>query len=302
MHNSGKFLLLIFFISISFLAAQQEKLNYFTYQKYSQENHEFAKFKNAKVKTRIRSAAFYDKNEKLPSKFTVTERLTFNRAGDPTKRIYYKYDGSINSQYVYKYNKNNDLIKMEVLDEFGNTALRREIKYNKNRDTLENSSVNLQKSLSDTKKFYYDKKGNLIEKHFYDSKNNIYLKEIYIYTGDNLTAIELFDGSGKKISVTNLVYNNSGNLDKQIIDNTEKQFYYDDKNIFVKEVENDKIRIYKYDGSNNIVDDQFFIEHNKRQFRVSFEYQKNGLVNRAIRYDGKDKKAFCTKFEYEYYK
>lgn len=302
MRNSAKFFLLLFFINISYLAAQQEKLDYFTYPGYSQENKEFTKFKKAKVKTRIRSAAFYDKNEKLPSKFTITEKLSFNKAGNPTKRIYYKYDGSINSQYLYKYDKNNKLIKMEVMDEFGNAALKREIKYTKNRDTLEIVSLNLQKSSSDTKKFYYDKNGKLTEKLFYDSKNNIYLKENYLYDGNNLTAVESFDGRGKKVSITNLMYNNSGNLEKKIIDNIEKQFSYDDKNRFVKEVENDKVRIYKYDDNNNIVDDQFFIEHNKRQFRVSFDYRKNGLVNQAIRYDGKDKKAFCTKFEYEYYK
>lgn len=302
MRNSAKFFLLLFFISISYLAAQQEKLGYFTYPGYSQENKEFIKFKKAKVKTRIRSATFYDKNEKLPSKFTITEKLSFNKAGNPTKRIYYKYDGSINSQYLYKYDKNNNLIKMEVLDEFGNAALRREIKYTKNRDTLGIVSLNLQKSSSDTKKFYYDKNRKLTEKLFYDYKNNIYLKENYIYNGSNLTAVESFDGNGKKVSNINLAYNNSGNLQKEIIDNLEKQFSYDDKDRLVKEVENDKIRMYKYDNNDNIIDDQFFIEHTKRQFRVSFEYQKNGLVNQAIRYDGKDKKAFCTKFEYEYYK
>jgi len=277
----------------------QQQFDYFTRQSFTQENIEFQKIEKSKIKNRKLYSAYYGRNGNLPPEKTLVEEINF-KDGLPVEKLHYNSYGEIRSKYDYTYNKNNNMIKEEIYNEYDNIIFRKEISYTSNRDTNEVVLSNIRKKGKEIRKFSYDSMNRLIGINNYNSNDKIYLSQKFIYKGDKLTSIEFLDGDGKKFEESVFTYNKIGNLLSETNNNITKKYIYDDKDRLIR-VESNKgdIRIYKYNDKNFIVDDQFFIEHNKRQFRLVFNYLKNGLAGEVIRYDSDDKKAFYSKYTYE---
>lgn len=281
---------------------QLDKYDFFTRHKFTFEAAELSKIKDAKVKTRRLYSAYYMKDEQLPDKKTLVEEIKFNKKGNPTEKIFYNSMGGIRTKYNYKYDKNGNLIEEVIIDEYGNISAKREISYNSKNDTSKVVIFKARKSTTDKKVFEYYNDGKLKQKLHYDKNDAIYLKEIYTYKDSRLDNVEYFDPEGKSINKVVFSYNNAGNLTEEKFPDYRQTFTYDSRNRLIRSEEKDKIRLHKYDDKNNMIDDQYFIEKTKRQFKIIFSYLQNGLAKEAIRYDALDKKAFYSKYEYEYYK
>ncbi|MEW6196605.1 MAG: hypothetical protein AB1521_15770 [Bacteroidota bacterium] len=282
--------------------SQADKYDFFTRHKFTFEAIELSKIKNAKVKTRKLYSAYYMKDEQLPDKKTLVEEIKFNKKGNPTEKIFYNSMGGIRTKYNYKYDKNGNLIEEVIIDEYGNVSAKRDISYNSKNDTSKVVIFKARKSTTDKKVFEYYDDGKLKQKLYYDKNDQIYLKEIYTYKNDKLDNIEFFKPDGTSVNKVVFSYNKAGNLAEEKFPQYQQTFTYDNRNRLIRSEGRDKVRLHKYDDNNNMIDDQYFIEKTRRQFKIVFSYFKNGLANEAIRYDALDKKAFYSKYEYEYYK
>lgn len=298
--KSSLFFVLLFASTIS--SIQINKYDFFTRQKFTFESVELSKIKKARVKIRKLYAAYYTKEEQLPAKKTLVEEIKFNKKGNPTEKIFYNSMGGIRTKYNYKYDKNEKLIEEETIDEYGNIAAKRKISYNSKNDTSRIEIYKARKALTEKKVFEYDSDGKLKQKLHYDTNDKIHTKEIYNYADGKLNSVEYYNGEGKKVNQIWLSYNGFGNMIEEKFPDYKKTFIYDSQNRLIRAEDREKIRLHKYDDRNNLIDDQFFIEKTKRQFKILFSYLKNGLADEAIRYDALDKKAFYSKYEYEYYK
>ena len=278
----------------------QQKYDFFTRQSFTQEEGELHKIRNLKIKKRKLYSAYYNKNEVLPAKKTLVEEIDFNGKGLPSEKKYYNWYNAVNTRYEYKYNKYSDLIMEEVYNGSNNIIFRKEISYTPNRDTSEIVVTNLKMKGKEKSAYSYDEQKRLQKITRYDTEGKVYLTQNFSYENNNLKSILFKDGNGKKIEEVGFTYNEFGSLKTEVQNNIVKKYIYDDKNRLVR-VESNKgdIRIYKYNNQNYIVDDQFFIEFKKRQFKLVFSYLKNGLTDEVIRYDPDDKKVFYSKYTYE---
>ncbi len=291
----------LIFVSI-ISGIQVEKYDFFTRQKFSFESFELKKIKDAKVKVRKMYSAYYNKDQKLPDKLTLVEEIIFNTLGNPIEKNHFNSLGGIRTKYEYEYDKMNRLITEVVIDDYGNISNRKEITYNANNDTAQIVIHRSRKSESKKKVFEYYDDAKLKQIRHYDHNDKLYVKELYKYKNGKLESVDYYNSDQKRINKVEFIYNKYGSIIEEKFIDYKKTFTYDNKNRLIKADDRNKIRLYKYDDMNNIIDDQYFIEKTKRQFKLIFSYLKNGLANDVIRYDALDRKAFYSKYEYEYYK
>lgn len=293
-------LLTILFSGTSY-CFQTKTYNYFTRWKQNVEERQIEKLKELKVEYRERYAAFYKGDGSLPEKLTLVEELGFDKEGNLFERVIFDSYGGVKSKYDFIYSSDNDLVSEELSNQSGNILHRKEIKYNQNRDTLEVNFTSQRKLRNSKRLFNYDEHGKLASKIFYDSKDVVYLREEYTYKNNNLDMLEFYTINNTVHSRVRFEYNSKGDIVKEIQDGIEKFHYYDEKGRLTKVESRDTKRIYEYDENDNIIEDQFFIEKDKRQFRFTYKYTPEGLLSEFIRYDAKDVKMSYTKFEYTFF-
>ena len=294
------YLLFLFLLYYNTSFCIQQKYDFFTRQSYTQEDGELQKIRKLKINKRFLYSAYYNKKEELPARLSLVEEIDFNKDGLPSEKKYFNWYNTVNTRYVYEYNNYNDLVKEEVYNESNNIIFRKEISYDASRDTSEIVVTNIKRKGKEKSTYNYKTKGMLSNITRYDSDGKVYLVQNFTYDNNKLKSIVFFDGNRKKLEEVEFTYNQFGSFETEKQNNLVKKYIYDNKNRLVRvESNNGDIRIYKYNDKNFIVDDQFFLEFKKRQFRLVFSYLKNGLTDEVIRYDPDDKKAFYSKYTYE---
>jgi len=290
----------LLFLTSSILFSGNKPYNYFTRWSFTVDEQQFQRIKEQKVEIRERFSAFYKGDGSLPDELTFVEELAFDRNGNLYEKLILDASGGIRSKYNFVYDENNNLLSEELSNRNGNVLHRREIKYTENNDTLEVNFLSQRNLRNYRKVFNYNDDNQLISKLYYDSKDELFLKEEFTYLGNHLSVLEIYLRNALHDRIE-FYYNEKGNIVKEIENGIEKNYYYDEKDRLVK-VESIKMkRFYEYDENDNIIDEQFYIENDQRQFRITFSYYENGLLNELIRYDATDTKIFYTKFEYIFF-
>lgn len=295
------FLITVFLFSTTIINSTERKVyNFFTRWGFTVEEQQNIRLKQMKVKYRDRYSDFYRGDGTLPDSLTLVEELSFDTNGNLYERIILDSYGGIRSKYDFVYDSNNDCISEELSNRSGNVLHRREIKYNSNRDTSEVIYIAQRISRNSKRVFNYDDNNRLTSKLHYDSKDEQFLREEYIYVNGNLSVLEFYNKENNMHHQVSFEYNDRGDIIKETEYGIDKIYYYNEDGQLHK-VESTQIkRLYLYDEKGNIIDEQFFVD-NLRQFRLTFSYLDNGLLNEIIRYDANDTKMFYSKFNYIFF-
>ncbi len=292
-----RFFLFIFFITSTIFSQPIQKLDYFSRQSFTHEDFELNKIKTLKIENRKRYSAYYTKDQKLPEKKTLVEEVKFKN-GLPVEKIYYDSYGRIRNRIEYKYDKKNNLITEEAYNEYDNIISRREITYNSQNDTSEVVKIFNRRSKNEKKQFLYDDQNRLITIKHFDQNDKIFLNQNFIYEKGQLKFLRITNAEDVMVNESEFFYNKAGNLTAEKQNGREKKYIYDEKNRLIKVEFGNELRVYKYNDRNYFEDDRFYL-NSKRQYRLTFTYAKNGLVDEVIRYDSEDVKVFYSKFIYK---
>ena len=292
-----RFFLFIFFITSTVFSQPIQKLDYFSRQSFTHEDFEVNKIKTLKIENRKRYSAYYTKDQKLPEKKTLVEEVKFKN-GLPVEKIYYDSYGRIRNRTEYKYDKMNNLITEEAYNEYDNIISRREITYNSQNDTSEVVKIFNRRSKNEKKQFLYDDQNRLITIKHFDQNDKIFLNQNFIYEKGQLKFLRITNAEDVMVNESEFFYNKAGNLTAEKQNGREKKYIYDEKNRLIKVEFGNELRVYKYNDRNYFEDDRFYL-NSKRQYRLTFTYAKNGLVDEVIRYDSEDVKVFYSKFIYK---
>jgi len=292
-----RFILFFFLISYNIFGQPVHKIDYFSRLNFTQEDFELNKIKNLKIKNRKRYSAYYTRDQKLPDKKTLVEEINFKN-GVPVEKIFYNSHGGVRSKILYEYDKKNRLISEENHNEFGNIVYRRTVNYNPQNDTSEVSIIYNSRSKNERRQFLYDDSNVLVSIKHFDQNDRNFMTQKFIYENKKLKFLHILNAEGSVVNESEFVYNNEGNLTVEKQNGLEKKYIYDEKGRLIRVEFNNEKRIYKYNNSNYFEDDRFYM-NGRRQFRLTFSYLKNGLVDEIIRYDSEDVKNFYSKYTYK---
>lgn len=243
------------------------------------------------------------RNDKIKEKTNITYNINGGYIREETyypNKEYFE-DGSNGSIYKYVYDKNNNKLEENIIDEKGNTKIN--YKYNDKGNKTETKTYINDKLISQEEWIYGDDneiieykkiKGNVLIKHFLKDLKTGNSKRRYI-NADNKNCYDIYENEynteGKlvkvfqygqiegfeKYPVLSRTYDNKGNIIKEIFFNEvyrDGKFVYD---ILFIEYEYDKYnnKIKKYQYSNH--DDQFILDN------IYHEYDNNGNLKKSIR-------------------
>lgn len=266
---------------------------------------EIEKAKKLKVKTRIRHAAFYNAQGKLPNKMTLTEKTFFDKNGLRKEQIRYTSLGKIDLRYTFKYDNFGRIIRMDVYDGANKLIGKKESKYDINGNEVERILFDEERGGPAKMLFKYDNEKNLIEIKNFNDKGELINIFKNVWEKGKLVNSEIEDNNGKVIVKTHFVYDNNGNLIKEEVNESSQyviSYKYDSKGNLI-EISNPQTKRYMtYNQNNDLVEDKLYSSNGSRQYRVTFNYLKNGLQNEEIRYDNSDNPVFYGKYTYEFYK
>lgn len=266
---------------------------------------EIEKAKQAKVKTRLRYAAFYNVNGKLPAKKTLVEKVTFLKNGLRKEQIRYSSLGKIDLRYVFSYDNLGRIIKMEVFDSSKRLVGKKESKYDYKGNEIERTLFDIERGGPSKMLFKYDNNNNIIETKNLNDKGEIINVFKNVWEKGFLKNSSIEDKDGRVIVKTNFVYDNNGRVIKEeVTENTPYLINYKyDNNGNLIEISNPQTKRYMtYNKNNDLIEDKLYSSDGARQYRITFNYLKNGLQNEEIRYDNSDSPVFYGKYTYEYYK
>lgn len=266
---------------------------------------EIEKAKNLKVKTRLRYAAFYNSQGKLPAKKTLTEKVTFDKNGFRKEVIRYTSLGKIDLKYSFKFDSKGRILKMEVRSGSNQLVGKRESVYDKNGNEIQRNLLDVEHGGPSKMIFTYDKENNLIETKNYNNKNEVINIFKNIWEKGKLINSSIVDNNGKTIVKTHFVYDDNGKIIKEEVSesaNYSITYKYDSKGNLIEVTNPQTKRIMTYNQNNDLVEDKLYSNDGARQYRITFSYLKNGLQDEETRYDNSDRPAFNGKYVYEFYK
>ncbi len=302
------FLLVLFFLflGINSLHAQYYNENERTKNEIKEQGvKEIEKAKKLKVKTRYRYAAFYNAQGKLPKQLTLTEKTFFDKNGLRKEQIRYTSLGKIDLRYTFYYDNLGRQIKMVVYDPSNKLVGKKESKYDFNGNEVERILLDQERGNPSKMIFKYDNENKLIEtKNFNDKGELINLFKNFWENG-KLNYSQIEDKNGRIIVKTYFTYDNSGKVIKEEVTESSPYTinYKYDLNGNLIEISNPQTKRYmSYNQNNDLIEDRLFSSDGLRQYKITFNYLKNGLQNEEIRYDNSDNPVFYGKYKYEYFK
>lgn len=267
----------------------------------SQDEKEFNKIKQLKVKTRLKYAVFNDIKGYMNNKKILIVKETFNKRGSLSEMVEYNSSGNIISSYKFSYDAKGKPKKAQGVDDTGrsNTQVS---KYDSRGNEIERNLISIGRKKTESKSlFKYDKENNLIEiKNYFDNKftdqqNNEYKNGIRIRT-------TMLNEKGDTVLVSIPEYNSDGKLIGEKSTNQNIVYKYDLNGNLSKMVDAETKRIYISDENGNIVEHKMFLLDGRRQLRLVFKYDRKGLQSEQIRYDNNEAVVLHYVYEYEYYK
>lgn len=234
-------------------------------------------------------------------------KMVFDKKSNLLEKSTYNSDLSLNTKFVYTYNKKGELIEMIEYTEYGNHRVT--YKY-------ENSYV------VEERIYHYDGDSNLIAKwnnkyngnnylikrsgskyywiYEYDENNNK-IEESY-YSSDGELDIKLtYKYDTKRNLIEESTYNSNGSLERKLT------YIYDDNNYKVEESwlfpnNNENLKfVHNYDDKGNLI--KTFISGSKGNTVLTYKYEfdEKGNWTQKITFENDVPKYFYER-EYEYFK
>lgn len=267
----------------------------------SQDEKEFIKIKELKVKTRLKYSVYYDIKGYMNDKKILMKRETFNKKGLLSEIVEYNSMGDVTSSYKFYYDAKGKPKKAEGVDENGNSNTQTS-KYDSRGNEIERDLISIGRKRTETKSlFKYDKENNPIEvmnyangkltdRQYYEYKNGIRIKTTILNDKGDTAQVSIpeYDSSGKlmseKSTTQNIVYkyDANGNLSEMTDAETKRTYLSDDKG--------------------NVIEHKMYLTDGRRQIRLVFKYNQKGLQSDWIRYDNNEDIILHFAYEYEYYK
>jgi len=267
----------------------------------SQEEKEFAKIKQLRVKTRSKYAVYYGMPNQIGDKKILLTTETFNKKGLLTEMTEQNSSGNVISHYTFSYDAKGRPVKAEGVDDTGrsNTQTSR---YDPRGYEIERRLVSTGRKRTETKSVLkYDKSGNVIEIKNYENdkltdqqnftyKNNVRIRTTYL------------DQKGDTAGVSIPEYDSSGKLINEKSSNQVNTYKYDANGNLNEMIDSETKRSYTSDEKGNVIEYKMFLLDGRRQIRLVFKYNPKGLQSEQLRYDNSETVVLHTVYEYEYYK
>jgi len=271
-----------------------------------QSEKELNKAKASFVKVRKKYAAIYLPDGSLPLEKTLVEELHFDENGIRTELIRYRSTGLVDMVYLFEHDSLGNLTMIETQNATGLLLNRTEFKFDSKGNEITKIIIDGKNAgeLKTTTK--YDDTNNPIEVNVFDLRGNLFSTQTLEYKNDIL--IKSITKSSQGIIVLESVfeYDENGNLIKELRMEQKHELVfihkYDEMGRVIESISPETKRIYDYNSNGDLIEDKLFFTDGSRQFRVTFNYSKIGLMNEEIRYSNDETPAFYTKYEYEFYK
>ncbi len=272
----------------------------------SQEEKEFNKIKQLKVKTRTKYAVFNDGSNQTPGKKVLLSVELFNKKGLLTKMTEQNSAGNVISHYTFTYDSKGRPIKAEGKDDAGklNTQIS---KYDSHGNEIERSLISVGRKRYETNAVMkYDNSGNVIEINNFENDK---LRDQQLIEYENNVRRKTFylDKNGDTVLVSTPEYNSVGKLIKE--ERKEPNgatltynYKYDSAGNLVEMVDYETKRNYTSDEKGNVTEYKMYLLDGRRQIRLVFKYNSKGLQSEQIRYDNAESVVLHMVYEYEYYK
>lgn len=288
---------IIFSCSILDVSAQSETFNYSNKNQANWETVELQKLKKLKIRSRELYSGYYQQNGNLPAQPVLSEISYLDKNGNLIKQEDITSYGQVRSSVELKYNKQQRLIDIVNKKSDGFMTYKKEIFYN-GKDTTKIYVTDRKKNKT-KQTFLYNAQKQLQQKKYFDEKGQLYLQETYNYENGLLTKIIYTNEKNETVTSNELKYYSNGNLESENINGAVKKYYFDLAGNLIKTEEGSEVRLYKYDDNKNLIDYQYYTSPNRRQFRLGFTYQQDGLVKEIVRYESDDTKAFYSTYKYK---
>lgn len=300
------FIIVVFWGSAEFILAQNINPSFKKKSDFvSQDEKEFAKIKQLKVKSRTKYAVYYDMPNYPSDKKVLLTIESFNKTGLLTEIIEQNSSGNVISNYKFKYDSKGRPVKAEGQDDAGksNTQTSR---YDAKGNEIERRLISIGRRNYEAKSvMHYDKNGNVIEVINYEN-NKLSDRQKNTYVNNVRTRTDYINQNGDTLVVSFPEYDASGKLIKEErkAQNSSLAYIYKyDANGRLSEmIDPETKRIYSSDEKGNVIEHKMFLLDGRRQIRLVFKYNNNGLQSDQIRYDNNETVVLHTVYEYEYYK
>lgn len=272
----------------------------------SQEEKEFIKIKQLKVKTRSKYALTNDESNQTSTKKILLTTENFNRKGLLTEMTEQNSRGDVISYYSFTYDSKGRHIKGEGEENRGKSSTQTS-KYDSKGNEIERRLVSIGRKRIESKAVMkYDKNGNVIEIKNYENDKLQEQQQIKYENNVRISTI-FFDKNGDTVMVSTPEYNSAGKLLKEerkdpnggVITYTYK---YDDAGYLSEMTDFETKRNYTSDEKGNVVEYKMYLLDGRRQIRLVFKYNSKGLQSEQIRYDNNETVVLHMVYEYEYYK
>lgn len=300
------FTLIAFFGSLEFVLAQN--LNPSAKKKsdfVSQEEKELNKIKQLKVKTRAKYSVYYDMPNHENKKKVLLTLESFNKKGLLTKLTEQNSSGNITSSYTFTYDSKGRPLKAEGKDDTGKSNVQTS-KYDSRGNEIERHLISIGRKRYETKSLSkYDKNGNVIEIKNYEN-GKLSDQQITSYVNNVRTSTVYLDPKGDTAIVSTPEYDPTGKLIKEerrdVNGIVSYKYKYDENGNLSEMIDPETRRVYTSDKKGNVIEHKMYLLDGRRQLRLVFKYNSNGLQTDQIRYDNNETVIFHVAYEYEYYK
>ena len=267
----------------------------------SQDEKEFAKIKQLKVKTRLKYSVYYDIKGYMNDKKILMKREAFNKRGLLSEIVEYNSMGDVTSSYKFYYDAKGNPKKAQGVDDNGNSNTQTS-KYDSRGNEIERDLISIGRKRTESKSlFKYDKENNLIEVKNY-SNSKLEDQQYYEYKNGIRTKTTILNDKGDTALVSIPEYNSSGKLISEKSTNQNIVYKYDPKGNLSEMTDAETKRTYVSDDKGNVIEHKMFLTDGRRQIRLVFKYNQKGLQSDWIRYDNNEDIVLHFAYEYEYYK
>lgn len=265
---------------------------------------EEAKAAKKKVKERITYSKFYNKFGKLDTATYLVEKIYYNEDGKKEKDIQYLSSGEVDIAWEYEYERGL-LKRVSAKNRFDQLVYERLVKFDKDWDEIEIKEYNQKAKDYNRSIISYDKNKFVKEIYSVDNFGNQLSRQTFEYKNKKLVKINDFDKLNQLIRSTELEYDSTGNLKKEIQitkpfnSKSEKTIKYNNGQISQID-ESGMLITYDYSG-NKIVKEHYYLTNVGPQRRFDYFYNKKGLLKTKVSVSGIGKPELHIFYRYKYY-